>query len=217
MMLPRRSLVLLAGLAGCSVLPDRPYQATTRFALAPEPPRRGAAGPRRPVLLLRTLRAAPGLEIRGLRSIGADGTVQSDPWSEWAAPPAELAEEALRRWLAASGRFSAITAPGSRLRADYVLEGELFQLETVPTAGIARAGYSLLLLAQPEGGEARLLTTIIAEGTAPLPAGGAAAGQAEAMRAALAAALADAERRIGAATGPRVSQHDPIRLNRAPA
>lgn len=202
---PRRGILLLAGLAGCSVLPDRPYQATTRFALAPEPPRRAPAGPRRPVLLLRTLRAAPGLEIRGLRSIGADGVVQSDPWAEWAAPPSELAEEALRRWLTASGRFSAVTAAGSRLRADYVLEGELFRLETVPTAQLARAGYSLLLLQQPDGEQAQLLATIVAEGSAPFAPGTGPAGQAEAMRAALAAALADAERGIVGALGRRVS------------
>jgi cholesterol transport system auxiliary component len=199
---PRRSLLpLLAGLAGCSVLPDRPYQATTRFALAPEPPRRGPPGLRRPVLLVRSLRAAPGLEIRGLRSIGVDGVVTSDPWSEWAAPPVELAEEALRRWLTASGRFSAVTAPGSRLRADYVLEGELFRLETVPTAQTARAGYSLLLLGQAGGEQDQLLGTIIAEGSAPLAPGSGPTGQAEAMRAALAAALAEAERGVMAAIG----------------
>ena len=77
-------------------------------------------------------RAAPGMDVRGLRLVGADGQVSTGYWQEWAAPPAELAEEALRRWLAASGRFSAVTLPGSRLRANYVLEGELIRLQAEP-------------------------------------------------------------------------------------
>src|SRR3712207_7059154 len=45
--------------------------------------------------------------------------------NEWVAPPAELVEEALRRWLTGSGLFSAVTVPGSRARSDLVLETEL--------------------------------------------------------------------------------------------
>ncbi len=206
------TLLLPAGAAGCSVVPDRPYQEVRRFALSPERPGQGAGqgagaipvGTReRPVLLVRSLRAAPGLEQRGLRILRADRTVEIRAWDEWAAPPAEAAEEALRRWLAGSGLFAAVTAPGSRLSADLVLEGELVRLRAEPAAGVARAGLSLLLLqARGEDGEgARIRGQILAEGEAPLPgarseAPVAADRAAEAMVAALGNALARAEAEI---------------------
>ena len=201
----RAALLLAAGpLAACSVLPDRPYQEVQRFALAPERPQRATAPRNAPVLLVRTLRAAPGMDVRGLRLVGADGQVSTGYWQEWAAPPAELAEEALRRWLAASGRFSAVTLPGSRLRANYVLEGELIRLQAEPAAGLGRAALSVLLLTEPQaGGDARILGQFVAEGSAPIPGGGPrpdgtpeAAAAAAAMSAALAEALAQVERNL---------------------
>ena len=155
----RRALLALPGagllgagllpLAGCSVLPDRPYQEVRRYPLAPLrpdglPPRRSSGR----TLLLRTMRAAPGLESRGLRRLRPDGTLESRPYDEWAAPPADLAEAALRAWLVRSGLFTAVTAPGSRQPAGLVLETELTRLDT-GEAG-AEAGLSALLLR--EGG-----------------------------------------------------------------
>lgn len=149
--LPRRALLALLWLAGCSVLPDRPYQEIRRYPLAaarPDrlPPRRGSGR----TLLLRTMRAAPGLESRGLRRLRADGTLESLPYDEWAAPPADLAEAALRAWLIRSGLFAAVTAPGSRLPAALVLETELTRLET--GAAGAEVGLSALLLRGEGGG-----------------------------------------------------------------
>ena len=188
-MTPRRSLILaLPALAGCSVLPDRPYQEVRRYALAPERPRREPPRPGGKVLLIRTFRAAPGLDTRGLRSIGRDGQVTQEYWEEWSAPPAELAEEATRRWLGNAGLFAAVTAPGSRLRADLVLEGELTRLQAEPDAGQARAGLSVLLLTERNGGPARILATLLPEGSAPLPSRDGAAAAA-AMSAALGTAL----------------------------
>ena len=40
-------------------------------------------------------------------------------------PPAQAVEDGLRQWLAATGLFGAVLAPGSRLAADLVLEGDL--------------------------------------------------------------------------------------------
>ena len=197
---PLLALPLL--LAGCSVLPDRPYREVRRFVLAPErpeprPPAPPPTAPGRPALLLRGMRAAPGLDQRGLRSLGADGQVTQDFWAEWAAPPAELVEEATRRWLAASGQFSAITAPGSRLRAGLMLEGELLRLQAEPAARRARATLAGLLLLEPEGGGAtRILAQVQAEGEAALPSGEDPALAAAAMGAALAAALGVLEARI---------------------
>jgi cholesterol transport system auxiliary component len=206
----RRALILSAlALPACSVLPDRPYQQTQRFILAPERPPGRAPAKRRPVLLLRTMRAAPGLDQRGLRVLGARDDVTVDFWNEWTAPPADLVEEALRRWLLASGRFGAVTAPGSRLRADLILEAELTRLQAEPVPGIARASLSALLLANANSGEARVLGQVLADGTAPLPGGPRADGKvaagdaATAMSAALGDALAKLEAALAGAIGRR--------------
>jgi cholesterol transport system auxiliary component len=197
----RRSLLLLpVALAACSVLPDRPYRETLRFALAPERPQHQAPRPGAPVLLVRSMRAAPGMDQRGLRSEAAGGEVTQDFWAEWSAPPAELAEEALRHWLLASGAFAAVTAPGSRLRSRLVLESELVRLQTEPAAGRAHATLSALLLDQEsERDDTRILGQFLAEGTAPLPANADPAQAAAAMSEALGQALAALERQIIAA------------------
>ncbi|MFB9970784.1 ABC-type transport auxiliary lipoprotein family protein [Pseudoroseomonas cervicalis] len=199
--LPRRSLLALAplGLAACSVLPDRPYVEVRRFPLAPPRPGPGAGGPARRVLLVRLMRAAPGQEARGLRSLREDGTEQVDYYAEWSAPPAELAEEAMRRWLSASGLFSAVVAPGSRAAADLTLETELTALLADLGRGEARAGLSAVLLR--EGSETRVLTQLAVTGTAPLPAARPLRPEAlaAAMNEAFAAALGALERGIAAA------------------
>jgi ABC-type uncharacterized transport system auxiliary subunit len=196
------------GLGACSVLPDRPYQQTQRFVLAPERPPGPAPGRRGPVLLLRTLRAAPGLDQRGLRILGPGDVVTVEFWNEWTAPPADLVEEALRRWLLASGRFTAVTAPGSRQRSALILEGELTRLQAEPVAGIARASLSALLLADGTG-ESRVLGQFLVDGAAPLPGGPradgrvAAADAAAAMSAAVADALGKLERALAGIAGRR--------------
>ena len=90
---------MLPALTGCSVLPSRPYQEVQRFTLSPQRPQSESPPAHGPVLLLRSLRAAPGLDARGLRLVGPDGQVVIGYWSEWTAPPPELVEEAMRRWL----------------------------------------------------------------------------------------------------------------------
>lgn len=184
-------LPLLA--AGCSVLPDRPFIEAQRFAL--EPRRAGPPVARgRHALLLRSMRAAPGLEARGLRQRRADGSVAVAPYEEWLAPPADLAETALRQWLGASGRFTAVTAPGSRLTTFLVLETELLTLETDGSG--ARAAVAALLLGRAEGmgdptprGQAVLESRVAAApGVAPT-----AAMQAGMMQDALGRVFADLE------------------------
>jgi ABC-type uncharacterized transport system auxiliary subunit len=208
----RRKMVLgaLAGLAGCSVLPDRPYQEVQRFGLAPQPPRAPAraSGPRGRVLLLRIVRAAPGLDQRGLRIARPDGRVEVEFWSEWIAPPAELVEAALRQWLAESGLFAAVVPPGSRLSGDVAMEAELVRLEAVPAEGVARAALSVLLLADASrdpAGQVRILGQFQPTGTAPLPAGATPAPSqaAAAMEAALGAAFAVLEEDLRGLLAPR--------------
>jgi cholesterol transport system auxiliary component len=209
----RRCLLLLslpASLGACSAI-NRPYQEVQRYALLPERPRREPPAKRAPVLLLRSVRAAPGMDNRGLRLVGGAGQVDTEFYNEWAAPPVELVEEAMRQWLAASGLFAAVVSPGSRLRAGLVLEAELLRLQAEPRNGLARAGLAALLLDEPrDGAQARILGQFTPEGTAPL-AGGArredkvpASEAAAAMREALAAALAALERDLrGAVRAPR--------------
>ena len=180
----KRRMVLLALLPGCSVLPDRPYVEPRRFPLEP---RRSAAQPGRtgaPVLLLRAMRAGSALELRGLRRLRADGTVFIEPYAEWAAPPPEAAEAALREWLRRSGLFSAVTAPGTRLTAGLVMEGELLTLEA--TDGMARAALSILLIDEGAG-QPRLLGQAVVQGQAPVAGAGV-----DAAARGMAAALSDA-------------------------
>jgi cholesterol transport system auxiliary component len=185
-----------AGLGACSVLPERPYVETRRFPLVA---RRSAAprGPGGKVLLVRLMRAAPGLDQRGLRSIRADGTESVDFYNEWTAPPAELAEELVRRWFLDSGLFAGVVAPGTRARADLVLEAELSQLVADLRQNEARAAISGIVL-QEGGSEAgRVLGQFAPAGRAPLPAAGkeppAPAVLATAMGNALAVALTGLE------------------------
>ena len=104
------------------------------------PPRPGGKA-----LLVRTLRAAPGLEARGLQIVQNDGSIRTDFYEEWSVPPADAVEDVLRRWLAASGLFSAVLAPGSRARADLALEGELQSLLAMPAQGSSVAALGLVL------------------------------------------------------------------------
>jgi ABC-type uncharacterized transport system auxiliary subunit len=188
----RRSLLGAAALlAGCSVLPERPYIETLRFPLDPERPPGGAGQRPRRVLLVRMMRAAPGQDRRGLRSIRRDGTEAVEFYAEWVAPPAEAAEDALRRWLAASLRFVAVVAPGTRARTDLVLETELTTLVADLRSNEARAGLSVVLLREGTLSSDVLLQRAIL-GRARL-AGDQPAQMASAMVAALAAALAELE------------------------
>ena len=197
-MIARRLLLVLpAGLAACSVLPDRPYVPTERFPLearrtGPPVARRG-----RRTLLVRTLRAGAGLDSRNLRVLRPDGTEQVEFYAEWVAPPAEGAEQSLRRWLIDARLFSAVLAPGSLLNPDFALEGTITELIADQARGSARAELTLVLIDERNGG--RLVGQMVSEGSAPLPGGTAeprpdqAAG---AMVVALGNALASLERAL---------------------
>jgi cholesterol transport system auxiliary component len=155
----RRLLLGMAGaLSACSLLPQPAYVQrrdwpldVTRSGAAAAPNRRGR------VLLVRNIRAGPGLEARGLQWLQSDGSVHVDFYEQWAVPPAQAVEDALRQWLADAGLFRAVVAPGSRLNADYVLEGELLSFIADLKSGVARVGLSLVLLDQRQGSTKVLL------------------------------------------------------------
>lgn len=206
----RRALALAGLLGGCSVLPDRPFVETRLHALAPRRSAPPAPRPVGPALLLRSLGHAPGLEARGLRRVLPDGTLDIAFYEQWLAPPAELAEAALREWLIESRLFAAVAAPGTRLRTPLILEAELSALEALPARGIARAGLGALLLREGDGaGEARVIGQRSFTATAPIPEAPpdrTGQAQATAMAAALAEAFAALEAwlvaRLGGSEGP---------------
>jgi ABC-type uncharacterized transport system auxiliary subunit len=172
--------------SGCGRILERPYVSRRDWPLdvprpAPIPP--PAHGP---VLLVRTLRAGPGLSDRGLQVLQPDGSVRAEFYEEWVVPPADAVESALRRWLADSGMFAAVTAPGSRLAADFALEGELTTLNADPGRGVARAALAATVLDQ-RGAGTRMARQIVARTQAPL-----ASADPAAMVAAQLAALAEA-------------------------
>ena len=197
----RRRLLLAAPavLAGCSILPSRPYLEKRDWPLAVRRPVILPPRPNGPVLLVRTLRVAPGLEARGLQVLQPDGSVHTDFYEQWSVPPADAVEDSLRRWLAAAGLFSAVLAPGSRARADLALEGELLSLLADPAAGGSRASLGLVLL-DLRPATVKVLMQAEARGLAPLT-GHAAPAIAAAGVAAVAQMIGAAEGRIAAAVG----------------
>jgi cholesterol transport system auxiliary component len=195
----RTALLGLLALGGCTVLPDRPFVPTRRHALSPQrPPEMARARSTGQVLLLRAVRAAPGQEVRGLRRIRPNGTLDIAFYEEWLAPPAELAEAALRQWLIAGSGFSAVAAPGTRLATPLILEAELTALEALPEAQIARAGVAALLLREGAGlSEAQVVAQRSFTATAPLARSTpeeAGLAQADGMTAALANVFTELER-----------------------
>lgn len=146
----RRRVVLvgLAGLGGCSLLPSSNYIRRRDWPLDVQRPSVLPPRVHGKVLLVRSIRSGPGLDVRGLQWLLRDGSVHVDFYEQWAVPPAQAVEDDVRQWLAGSGLFNAVVAPGSRLGADYVLEGELQSFVADPGAGVARVSVAFVLLDQ---------------------------------------------------------------------
>lgn len=190
--MPSRRFLLAAPLfaAGCSVLPDRPFVPARRYMLEPRRPGSAMAPPGAPVLLVRRLRAVPGLQDVALRRQRPDGAYEVSAFEEWIAPPADLAEAALRGWLGASGLFAAVVAPGSRADAALVLEAQLTTLDTTPTE--ARAALAGVLLRE-ERLSSRVLRAFEVSAAVPLAANADSPAQAAGMVAALGQCFAQLE------------------------
>jgi ABC-type uncharacterized transport system auxiliary subunit len=154
----RRWLVTCGvSLAGCSLLPQAPYVQQRSWPLDVDRP---SVAPRKlhgRVLLVRSVRAAPGLQDRGLQWLQPDGSVHVDYYEQWAVPPAQAVENDLRQWLNDAGLFAAVVAPGSRLNADYVLEAQLETFIADPNAGLVHVALALVLLDQRQGSTKVLL------------------------------------------------------------
>ena len=187
------------GLGACSSILQRPYEERRQWPLMVRRPTVATAPRGAPILVIRGLRAGPGMDVRGLQTLRADGSIQVAFYEEWLAPPAEAAGEALRRWLADSGLYSAVVTTGSRLEGELVLEGELTALWTVPALGQAHAGLGITV-ASERGAEPRVLTQESI--TAELPLSGTTPREAVAAQtAALALAFARIEAALRRETG----------------
>ncbi|MBO0709914.1 MAG: membrane integrity-associated transporter subunit PqiC [Acetobacteraceae bacterium] len=192
----RRSVLLGSTLAlvGCSSLLQRPYEERRQWPLVV---RRPAAQPLRRnghVLLVRSIAAAPGLSARGLQWLEPDGSLHVDFYEEWIVSPNEAVENDLRQWLADSGLFAAVIGPGSRLTADFVLEGTLTAFVANPAMRRARAVLSIALIDQ-RASQTRALMQHTFTAEQPL-ANTNTAGMVEALRAAVASLLRQVEQAI---------------------
>ncbi len=182
------------GLASCgSLLPAQKYIPRTIWPLQPPPPAATDAAGKGPVLLVRTITAAPGLEARGLQSLAADGSLNVDYYNLWAVPPAEALTQNLIAWAQSSGLFSAVVTPGTRLTPGLIIEGELTQLLVDLPANTARAQMSLLVIKSSGsiGGFAQPLAQVSLTANEPLQGSGPAA-QAAAQTKAVAGLLSQA-------------------------
>jgi ABC-type uncharacterized transport system auxiliary subunit len=102
----------------------------------------------------------------------------------------------LRQWLAASGLFAAVVMPGSTVKADLVLEGELLALAADLPTGSARAALSVVLLREP-GSRPVLQRSFV--GTSPLQ-GQDGPALAAAMRAAVTSMLMQVQSAVASAS-----------------
>lgn len=180
--------VLLAGCA--SLLPKQKYIPVVSWPLNPQPPQSQPANEAGKILLLRNLDAGPGMSSQAIQTLNADGSLSASYYNQWAVPPADAASEVLQSWLTASGVFSAVVSPGSRLNADLIVEGELTELVSDLVHNQALAVLTLVVIGNSNGNTRPLAQQRII-GTAPL-SGTAYGAQASAQRAALANAVGQA-------------------------
>ncbi len=165
----RRSIVAApVMLAGCaSLLPKQKYIPQVNWPLDPQPPASQPADPAGKVVLLRDLNAGPGMSNQGIQTLQADGSLSISYYNQWAVAPADAAAEVLANWLAASGAFSAVVSPGSRLTANLIVEGEFSELLSDLGAGEAKAVLTLVVI-QSVNGNTRPLAQQRIVGTAKL-------------------------------------------------
>jgi cholesterol transport system auxiliary component len=176
-----------------SLLPQQKYVPRINWPLQPAPPAQNPTNPSGPVVQVRPITAAPGMDQQGVQSLLPDGSLNVDYYNLWAVSPADATTQGLMTWLQASGDFSAVIAPGSRLNASLILEGELTELVADPGKSEARAVLTLAVIRNSAaiGASAVPLAQQRITGTAPLT-GNTPAAEVAAMRVAFASALSQA-------------------------
>lgn len=169
------SLLAIALLCGCLGLDlERAPPEQTRYLLDARRPANAPAAAARSALVLevRSFHAAQAWANRPLAYRTGAHRVETDFYHEFLVPPGIALAELCRRWLAESGRFAQVVAPGMRTTPDLILEGEvegLYGDYRDPTA--PRAVLELLVMVtDAAGGPARLQVGLAAE--APLDGAG---------------------------------------------
>lgn len=184
--------VLLTGCA--SILPQQKYIARTSWPLDPQPPQFLPPKPAGKVVLVRNLSAGPGMSDLAIQTLNPDGSVTMSYYNQWAVAPANAATQVLQSWLTASGAFSAVVSPGSRLMPGLIVEGELTQLVSDLGRNKALAVLTLVVI-RDQGGNTRPLAQQRIVGSAPLSGSGY-EEQVHAQNAALADAMGQAVRLV---------------------
>ena len=162
-MMRRVVLASLLGVGACG-LSERPFVERRQWPLIVRRPTVRPPRAHGRVLLVQSVRANAELTGRGLITLQTDGSMRTSFYEEWAVPPAQAIEDDLRQWLAGSGLYAAVLAPGSRLSADIVLDATLLAFWANLKTNRARVSLGLVLLDQRRGAVRILLQkTVTAE------------------------------------------------------
>ena len=115
-------------LASACLSTARPYPVKQRFVLAEA--REGPAAPPSGGSLLEVPTFAQGPRLAGRQLVYRTGDAEyvSDFYAEFWSAPGELVADVARRWLAESGLFAGVLAPGSSIPPALVLEGWISKL-----------------------------------------------------------------------------------------
>lgn len=195
-MIVRRAVVLVsAGLAACSVLPQPKYVQQTQWPLQLHPPRTVPPPANGKVLLIRDVQASPGVDRLGLQWYEQNGSVHVDFYNQWAVAPSQAVTNNLQQWLAASGLFAAVVSPGSGLSPGLILDTQLTQFIADPRTMTAHAALQITLINPNRTPSQALLQQSIA-GQARMPTD-TPQGVAEGLQAAFADALGKVQAAIG--------------------
>lgn len=117
------TVVVLAGLGGCSVLPEPPAPpAQYSLEIAPRPFRSAPDGP---VLVVGGGAAAVGYGTTAMRFTRGASRLLAYPDGEWVAPPQNMVVEAAIEALGASGRYRAVLTDTEAVHADLRLTLQL--------------------------------------------------------------------------------------------
>ncbi len=147
------ALALAAAAGGCTPSGNL-YSRATFYTLEHPPPRPDGRQPLPVVLRVDPFETAPPYDSERLAYREAPHTAGQYFYHRWRARPGDLVAYHLRRDLAASGLFRAVTSPQSTTLADFYLEGvveEFLEAEgdSAPTAVLAVT----VVLARRQAGE----------------------------------------------------------------
>ncbi|WP_455384889.1 ABC-type transport auxiliary lipoprotein family protein [Acidihalobacter prosperus] len=120
---------LALGLAGCSVLPQRPPpHALTAYRITLPSPSQTKTAAACPSVRVAMPTAAAGFGGPSMRYSESPGTVASFAFHRWAAPPARMFEPLLIRSLSDSGLFQSVLAADAPAAAPLQLDTQLVTL-----------------------------------------------------------------------------------------